>query len=129
MENLEEPRMNPRSDDTSSISVKKHFCPYCSNRVGFKTEIGLENHLEFFHGIPSKSLAWLRQRTFENLIHVHLEKLNRIMRNSYGNDILSRRERRLLIREGILIVDRGKYKENKTEYRLTDEALVVLSKI
>ena len=129
VENLEETEKDPRGVNGRTRSVKEYFCPHCHNRVSFTTEVGFEAHLEYYHGIPSKTLKWLRQRNFENLIHAHLEKLTKIQGNRYRKNILSRRERRILIHEGVIVVDSQGYKEKKTEYRLTEEALTVLSKI
>jgi hypothetical protein len=111
-----------------SYSARKteFVCPYCQRKTYFDTELGLQKHLEECHMIPSKSLDWIAKRTFENLVYIYNDELFKIQSDRMVGGFLDEREKRKLLREGVLIIEEYGRMGKPTIYRLSEEALEIL---
>ena len=108
-------------------SEPDHVCPHCG--AGFESELGYQAHLRDAHGIPSKTLDWVETRTFQNLVHLYNDELQKITSDHVVAGVLSQRERSRLLREGILVIEEHGRMGRKTVYRLTEEALDALRQL
>lgn len=101
-----------------------YVCTYCG--AVFETNLRFQAHLRDHHGIPSKTLDWVENKTFENLVHLYNEELHKISTNNIITGILNERERSRLLREGVLVIAEHGRMGKKTVYKLTEEALETL---
>jgi rubredoxin len=101
-----------------------HVCPHCG--AGFENELRYQAHLRDAHGIPSKTLDWVETRTFENLVYLYNDELQKITSDQVVAGTLSEREKTRLLREGVLVIEEHGRMGKKTVYRLTEEALEAL---
>jgi hypothetical protein len=99
-------------------------CTYCG--AVFETDLRFQAHLRDDHGIPSKTLEWVENKTFENLVYLYNEELHKISSNNIIAGILNERERSRLLREGVLEIAEHGRMGKKTIYKLSDEALETL---
>ncbi len=102
----------------------EHTCPHCG--AGFESELRFQAHLRDTHGIPSKTLDWVETRTFENLVYLYNDELQKITSDQVVAGTLSEREKTRLLREGVLVIEEHGRMGKKTVYRLTEEALEAL---
>ena len=102
-------------------------CPNCGDRYG--TELGLQIHLEERHGIPSMTLDWIERRTFENLVYIYNDELHKIQSNNIIGGLLVENERSRLLREGVLVIEEFGRMGRPTVYKLSEEALRILSEM
>jgi hypothetical protein len=102
----------------------QHTCPHCG--AGFDNNLRYQAHLRDAHGIPSKTLDWVETRTFQNLVHLYNDELQKITSDQVVAGILSEREKTKLLREGVLVIEEHGRMGKQTVYRLTEEALEAL---
>jgi len=59
--------VHERSVHGEVLSLRKteFMCPCCENETYFDSALSLHIHLERYHGVPSESLDWIENRTFE----------------------------------------------------------------
>jgi hypothetical protein len=65
-------------------------------------------------------------RTFENLVYLYNDELQKITSDQVVAGTLSHREKSRLLREGVLVIEEHGRMGKKTVYRLTEEALEAL---
>jgi hypothetical protein len=104
-----------------------HVCQHCG--AGFESELRFQAHLRDTHGIPSKTLDWVESRTFENLVYLYNDELQKITSDQVVAGILSEREKSRLLREGVLVIEEHGRMGKKTVYRLTGAALDALRRV
>ena len=104
-----------------------HVCQHCG--AGFESELRFQAHLRDTHGIPSKTLDWVESRTFDNLVYLYNDELQKITSDQVIAGILSEREKSRLLREGVLVIEEHGRMGKKTIYRLTEEALDALRRV
>jgi len=104
-----------------------HVCPHCG--AGFESDLRYQAHLRDAHGIPSKTLDWVETRTFENLVYLYNDELQRITSDHVIAGILSERDKSRLLRERVLIIEEHGRMGKKTVYRLSHEALEALRQL
>lgn len=105
-------------------TTPNHTCPHCG--AGFETDLRFQAHLRDYHGVPSKTLDWVETRTFENLVHLYNDELQKITSDHVVTGVLSERDKARLLREGVLVIEEHGRMGKKTVYRLTEEALDAL---
>ena len=101
-------------------------CPYCDRETYLDSQLSLEIHIEQHHGIPQKSLDWIEKRCFENLVYLYNDELHKIQSDRIIGGVLDQRELTKLLREGVLIIEEYGRMGKKTDYKLSDEAIVIL---
>ena len=99
-------------------------CPLCGKYL--ESEMGLQVHLEKYHQIPSKTLDWVERRSFENLVYIYSDELNKIRSDHIIGGVLEENERAKLIREGVLMIEEPGRMGKQTVYKLSEDALEVL---
>ncbi len=104
-----------------------HVCPHCG--APFESEIRFQAHLRDHHGIPSKTIDWVESRTFENLVYLYNDELQKIRSENVVAGVLDERERSRLLREGVLTIEEHGRMGRKTVYRLSEEALDALKRL
>ena len=104
-----------------------YICPHCGD--GFESEMRFTAHLRDHHGIPSKTLDWVEDRTFENLVYLYNDELHKIRSENAFVGVLDEKERSRLLREGVLTIEEHGRMGKKTVYRLSDEALDALKRL
>jgi hypothetical protein len=104
-------------------------CPHCENDTYFDSELGLQVHLEKYHGVLSESLSWIEKKTFENMVHFYTDELYKIRSERVIGGVLDQRTTTRLLREGVLIIEERGRMGSQTIYRLSDETLDILNHI
>ena len=112
------------------IAINMGFkCRHTGCERVFDSKIGRAVHLERYHGVPSESLDWIENRTFENLVHLYTDELYKIQSDRVIGGVLDQRETTRLLREGVLIIEEYGRMGKQTIYKLSEDTLDILNRV